>query len=110
MFEVMCLCSLIIQLQTQLWDYRNQIKVRAEQVVLECFKKLHGNNVDTIQDRETRMEFGTKWCDTTGKDYKFIWQGYDKIPVSYANYIFLLSHIISTTGKACREVWKCMHH
>ena len=44
MFEVICLCSLIIQLQTQLWDYCNQIKVRAEQVVLECFKKLHVGN------------------------------------------------------------------
>jgi len=90
MFEGMCLCSLIIQLQAQLWDYRHQVKVRAEQVVLERFKKLHG---DDMQSWETQMEFGSMWCDTTGKDYKFIWQGYDKTLVSYADCIFLLSYV-----------------
>ena len=77
-----------IQLQAWLWDYRNQIKAKAEHIVLECFKKMHGNNTDTIQDQEKRIEFGTKWCDPNGKDYRFIWQGYNKSPVSCADCVF----------------------
>jgi hypothetical protein len=77
-----------IQLQAWLWDYRNRIKAKAEHVVLERFKKMHGDNADAIQDREKRIEFGTKWCDPNGKDYRFIWQGYDKSPVSRADCVF----------------------
>jgi len=60
---------LILQLQTWHWDYCNWIKVKAKQVVLEHFKKLHGNNMDAIQDREKWVEFGTKWCNATTNDY-----------------------------------------
>jgi hypothetical protein len=85
-----CLHSLILQVQKQLYDYRNWVKVKAEQVIIEQFKKLHSDDVDAIQDREKRIEFSTKWCSATSKDYNFIWQGYDKLPVSHANYIFSL--------------------
>ena len=85
-----CLRALILQVQKRLYDYRNRIKVKAEQVVIERFKKLHSDDVDAIQDREKRIKFGTMWCSATGKDYNFIWQGYDKLPVSYANSILSL--------------------
>jgi len=42
--------------------------------------------MDAIQDRERQIKFGTKWYDTTSKDYKFIWQGYNKPPVSCTMY------------------------
>jgi hypothetical protein len=77
-----------IQLQARLWEYRSQIKTKAEQVVLKRFKKLHGDDMDAIQDRVKRIEFGTKWCDPNRKDFRFIWQGYDKSPVSHANCVF----------------------
>jgi hypothetical protein len=91
--------SLIIQLQDRLSDYRNQIKAKAEQVVVERFKKLHSDDVNAIQDREKRIQFGTEWCNATAKDYKFIWQGYNKTNVSLSNFIsFPLSY--DTTGDA----------
>lgn len=80
--------SLIVQLQNRMWDYRHRTKERAEHVVIERFRKLHGNDVDAIWDREKRVKFGAEWCDPASKEYKFIWGGFDKTPVSHANFIF----------------------
>ena len=90
-----------------MWDYCHRIKERAEHVVIERFRKLHGNDVDAIRDREKRVKFGTEWCDPASREYKFIWGGFDKTPVSHANFIFsLLTHFQRQgrrTGKFASE-------
>jgi hypothetical protein len=42
--------------------------------------------MDAIQDREKRIAFGTEWCSAATNEFKFkfIWEGYDKIPVSFS--------------------------
>lgn len=100
----------LIQLVTRLRDYLNRIKTKAEQVVVARFKELHSDDPDAIHDRDKRIQFGANWCDATSKEYRFIWRGLDKPPVSCANCMFLTLSHDPTTGKAFRKVWKCLHH
>ena len=84
-----------------MWDYRNRMKSRAEQVVHERFMNTHKGDPDAINDSRKRINFGVMFCDEDNSDFKFIFKGYDKTPVSCDRHISdVFSLMISTTGKA----------
>ena len=72
-----------LQLKSRLWDYRNRMRAKGEQVALERFNKIYKNDPDAIRDREKRITFGTHFCDAINQNYRFIWRGYDNAPVSW---------------------------
>jgi hypothetical protein len=63
------------------------MKARAEQSVHERFIKMHKGDPDTIKDRQKRIDFGSVLCNHANDDFRFIFQGYDKTPVSCDRHI-----------------------
>jgi hypothetical protein len=58
------------------------MKSRAEQVVYERFVAMHKGDPDAIKDSVKRINFGVMLCNEDDNDFKFIFKGYDKTPVS----------------------------
>ena len=65
----------LFQEKARLCDLHNCLKNRGDQVVLEDFQNLVGDNKEAMKDQDKRIAFGKEYCSL---EWKFVWKAYNK--------------------------------